>query len=206
MEPDFVPGTKTQKLIALVIILLISGVFFMWLSHYDNRAFADGDITQSEESEEISENNPISLISSAPSPEVEIAPAVVPMASFGSWAIVNLLLTIVTGLLTLFLLIMLFLTRGEKVDDTLPKKHSQLVKMLENKKINNRILYLFVGMVTTVIAIVLFTATENTKLSIQLFDNYTVLHAIIMIVTLLVVVLSGIGKKESQIIDPEKIA
>ena len=192
MESDFVPSTKVQKLIIAIVILLISGGLFLGLAHYDNEAYAAEDIAKREGSV------PSSLISSAPAPEVEIAPAGVPKASFGSWAIVNLFLTIATGLLMFYLLFSFIFIKRTKAPEALPKKCSLLAKEFEKNKSNNQIIFVFISLVTTSASIVLFMATENTKLSIQLFDNHTLLHAIILIATLLVVVLSGKGNTKTN--------
>jgi len=99
-------------------------------------------------------------------PVVFIPPEKPPLASFATWAFLNFLLTIVTALITAFLLIAFFRPRKEET----PRS---------GKESDLRLLLLLMAIATTAVSVILFFATQDMRLPMALADRYTVWHIVI---------------------------
>jgi uncharacterized repeat protein (TIGR02543 family) len=118
----------------------------------------------------------------APLPDTEtVQPEQVPKAAGGSaaWALINLLLTIVTGIIMLMLLITYFVNRRKEEEDS---DYEYSVK----KRWPLRMLTIM----TTIIAVILFVFTEDMRLPMIFTDQYTLWHIVITAATLLLAILS----------------
>ena len=104
----------------------------------------------------------------------EVLPTVVPQAS--AWALMNLLLTVLGLLLTLFLFIML---RFRKEDDSSALAHYR------NRQGQRQARYLaWVCLAVSVVSIAMFLIYNNTTNMMVLFDTHTILHALIFVLQL----------------------
>jgi amino acid transporter len=104
-----------------------------------------------------------------------VDPPLDPFTPLENWALFNLLLTIITGIIMAALLITWFTKRKEDEDAD---------------GINKRPLYRIVSIVATIVAIVIFVLTENMSLPMILTDSYTVYHLLIAAVQIVVAVLA----------------
>jgi hypothetical protein len=121
-------------------------------------------------------------------PDEQIMSESVPLANIASWALLNLMLTIVTGLTMVALLATYFLRRKEEEEEKEEDSDSE-------KKINKHLIARLITIAATVIAIILFVVTQNMELPMILADKYTIWHVIIVAAT---VVLAFISKKNYE--------
>jgi amino acid transporter len=95
-----------------------------------------------------------------------------------AWALLNLILTIVTALLMIFLFITYIMKRKEDDDD----ENDEIVK----KHLGVRL----ISIIVTIGAIILFVLTEDMTLPMSFMDRYTLWHAVIAVVQIVIAVLS----------------
>jgi len=119
-------------------------------------------------------------------PPVDIAPAPVPMASFVYWALLNLILTIVTGLVMVMLLATYFFKRKDENEDD-PNYDEEKVK----KHLGLRL----ITVAATVIAIILFILTQDMTLPMGMTDQWTIWHVVIAVAA---IVLAFFSKKKYE--------
>jgi hypothetical protein len=119
-------------------------------------------------------------------PEKKIADKEPPLnAPDQSWALLNLLLTILTGILMLALLVTYILAKRREEDDESEyevKKHG-LIRLL--------------SVAATIVSIVLFILTENMSFPMDMMDKYTIWHGVIAVATILITVLSRTKTEET---------
>jgi len=107
----------------------------------------------------------------SPMASTVIQPERPPLAETGTWAVLNLILTVITGLIMLLLLVNYF--RKRKDDEV-------------KKRLGLRLL----TVAATVVAVILFVMTENMSLSMGIADSRTLLHLGIMVAALVLAIIS----------------
>jgi len=112
----------------------------------------------------------------APEPEVQIQPIRPPLAIFATWALLNLILTIITGLIMLLLLVSYFRKRKDETADG---------EKFPDLRLGLRLLTI----AATATAAVLFALTQDMSHSIALADRYTVWHFIFVIANVVLAIL-----------------
>ena len=138
---------------------------------------------------------PQATISSAPVPlavPASITTINPPLASSASWALLNLILTIVTGLIMIALMITFFTKRKE--DDEQEGKEEKIKKYLALRLIT---------IAATVVAIILFVLTQNMALPMIFIDKWTIYHVIITAATLMLAALSMKKYEEEEVAGQE---
>ena len=136
---------------------------------------------------------PVVVIEEEPTPEaaVEEAPAVeiidepAPLAATAAWALLNLILTIITGLVMIWLFISyLFKKKDEDEDD--PDKDENVKKHFGIR---------LISIIATVVAIIVFILTEDMTLPMQWTDKWTIWMAVILLAQLII---AGFSKKKYE--------
>ncbi len=115
-----------------------------------------------------------------------------PQAYTGSWALVNLILTAFTVLLSIILSVLYFFSRKDEEEED--ENEAQIQNTEEEEESRNdvrrkgftRILSLILGIVTVII----FILTEDIRMPMVLTDRYTLLMAILLIINIILAVLS----------------
>ena len=120
-----------------------------------------------------------------------IPPDRTPLASFGAWALLNLILTIVTAIIMAALLITYFSKRKDEHEDD---------PYYEEEKVKKHLLVRLITVAATAIAIILFVMTQNMSLPMGFIDQWTIWHVVI---TAASVVLAVFSKKTYE--DGEEI-
>ena len=129
-------------------------------------------------------------ITQPPTPTTTITPDTVPLSGAGaSWALINLILTVVGILLAIGLFIAYFSKRKEEETDD-----DEQVEQLRKKRMTWRIINLIAG----VIAIVVFLLTEDITLPMALVDWWTICHVIIFILQIVFSVIATRKKKDEE--------
>ena len=134
---------------------------------------------------------PIETISSAPIPlavPASITTINPPLASSASWALLNLILTIVTGLIMISLMITYFTKRRE--DEEQEGKEEKVKKYLALRLIT---------IAAAVVAIILFVLTQNMALPMIFIDQWTIWHVIITAATLMLAAFSMKKYEEEEV-------
>ncbi len=127
----------------------------------------------------------------------------IPLASVeASWALLNLILAIVTGLISLMLVITYFVKKrrdDEEEDEAkgvvMTRAEAKAEKEDEETHVKRKGLGRILSLVVTVIAVVVFILTENMSLPVVWTDEWTLLMGIIAIVN---VVLAFLCRKEKK--------
>jgi len=112
----------------------------------------------------------------APEPEVTIQPLRPALANFSTWALLNLILTILTGLIMLFLLVSYFRKRKDETADGEEGPDLRFVLRL-------------LTIAATAAAAVLFAATQDISHPIGLADRFTGWHFVILVVNVVLAIL-----------------
>ncbi len=121
--------------------------------------------------------NPTASIEPTKTPEATASaePTIEPeVVSEGSWALMNLVATVVTALLALFLV----LSKSDSNDTTSARKQQTIWKI--------------VSVVDAILAIVVFILTENMKFTMTLVDKWSILMVVLVVISVISLVL---GKK-----------
>jgi uncharacterized repeat protein (TIGR02543 family) len=117
-------------------------------------------------------------------PEPEVPAAAAP--SNGVWALLNLLLTIATGILMLVLLIGYFVGKKKKYEET----EQDGVEMEETHVLKRKGIFRLLSILPTLGAIIAFILTENMSLPMVFVDRWTWLMVVIAVVQVIVAVLT----------------
>jgi len=128
------------------------------------------------------EEEPVPL--AAPEPEFVIPSEKPPLAVFVTWALMNLILTVITAALMVVLLI----------------NYSQRVKSEFKENSDNARNHLIIrlgAIAATAIAVILFVVTQDMRLPMFLADNLTLVHFVITAAVAVLAVL-GLRKNESK--------
>ena len=127
----------------------------------------------------------------APEPEVIIPPDKLPLASYATWALLNLILTIVTVIIMAALLITYIGKREDEQEED---------PYYEEEKVKKHLAPRLITIAAAAIAIILFILTQNMSLPMTFFDQWTIWHVVI---TAASVVLAVFSKKTYE--DDEEI-
>ena len=124
-----------------------------------------------------------------PEPQVEIGTEPVPLTDtvISTWALFNLILTIITALIMLLLMITYFVGRRKKEDEG-----------QEKTKLKRHLVLRLLTIVVTAGAVIMFVLTQDMSLPMGFYDGWTVWHAVLAIVTLALGLLSRKKAEESE--------
>ncbi len=131
----------------------------------------------------------------------DIADNATPLAGLGTgaWALVNLILTIVTTLLSILLLIGYIGKKKKALEDedgnvVLDENGKEVMEYEKNKKG----LWRLISIIPALIAIIVFIFTEDMTLPMIFVDKWTILHVVIALVQVVVMVLCKKKKDEND--------
>ena len=130
-----------------------------------------------------------------------IADNATPLAGLGTgaWALINLILTIVTTLLSILLLIGYIGKKKKALEDedgnvVLDENGKEVMEYEKNKKG----LWRLISIIPALIAIIVFIFTEDMTLPMIFVDKWTILHVVIALVQVVVMVLCKKKKDEND--------
>ena len=131
----------------------------------------------------------------------DIADNATPLAGLGTgaWALINLILTIVTTLLSILLLIGYIGKKKKALEDedgnvVLDENGKEVMEYEKNKKG----LWRLISIIPALIAIIVFIFTEDMTLPMTFVDKWTILHVVIALVQVVVMVLCKKKKDEND--------
>ena len=131
----------------------------------------------------------------------DIADNATPLAGLGTgaWALINLILTIVTTLLSILLLIGSIGKKKKALEDedgnvVLDENGKEVMEYEKNKKG----LWRLISIIPALIAIIVFIFTEDMTLPMIFVDKWTILHVVIALVQVVVMVLCKKKKDEND--------
>ena len=131
----------------------------------------------------------------------DIADNATPLAGLGTgaWALINLILTIVTTLLSILLLIGYIGKKKKALEDedgnvVLDENGKEVMEYEKNKKG----LWRLISIIPALIAITVFILTEDMTLPMIFVDKWTILHVVIALVQVVVMVLCKKKKDEND--------
>ena len=131
----------------------------------------------------------------------DIADNATPLAGLGTgaWALINLILTIVTTLLSILLLIGYIGKKKKALEDEdgnviLDENGKEVMEYEKNKKG----LWRLISIIPALIAIIVFIFTEDMTLPMIFVDKWTILHVVIALVQVVVMVLCKKRKDEND--------
>ena len=131
----------------------------------------------------------------------DIADNATPLAGLGTgaWALINLILTIVTTLLSILLLIGYIGKKKKALEDedgnvVLDENGKEVMEYEKNKKG----LWRLISIIPALIAIIVFILTEDMTLPMTFVDKWTILHVVIALVQVVVMVLCKKRKDEND--------
>ena len=131
----------------------------------------------------------------------DIADNATPLAGLGTgaWALINLILTIVTTLLSILLLIGYIGKKKKALEDedgnvVLDENGKEVMEYEKNKKG----LWRLISIIPALIAIIVFIFTEDMTLPMIFVDKWTILHVVIALVQVVVMVLCKKKKDEND--------
>ncbi len=113
--------------------------------------------------------------------EVEIEETQVPQAMAGSWALLNLILTIITAIISAVLVIGYF-TRKKKEED---EENEDSEKTLKRKGAPRMF-----SIVVAIISAIIFVLTQDMSLPMEMVDQWTIVMAITFVVQIIVAIVS----------------
>ena len=127
-----------------------------------------------------------------------------PKSDFGAWALLNLILTIVTGLIMIALIITYFFKR-KKEDEEEGLETAEGEDEDEEKKVKRHLGLRLITVAATIIAIILFVLTEDMSLPMGWLDQWTIWHVIIVAATVILAIFSR-KKYEDEEEEDEAVA
>ncbi len=140
----------------------------------------------------------IPLAAAAEDVTLDIGDTEVPLADFGgSWSLVDLLLTVVTGLMSISLLIGYFVNKKAKEEDE-ENAHAQRSEDEDNTRLKRKGGFRLFSIIPMIGAIVLFILTQDLTLPMTLFDNWTIFFAIVTLIQVLTMILSRKKRVEDE--------
>lgn len=124
-----------------------------------------------------------------PEEVIEIEETEVPMAEaeIGSWALINLIASILSVLTALGMIITFFTGKDEEEDENENEEKS------ENRKESK-----FLGLIPAILSVIVFIRTEDMRLPMVYTDRYTLLMVIILVVSLLLAIVTRNKKEEKE--------
>ncbi len=123
----------------------------------------------------------------AETPAVDIQDEEVPFASGAAWALVNLILTIATAILSVALLVGYFINKkkDEEDDERAARDEDE-----EEKQVKRKGLVRLASIIVAVAAVILFVLTEDMRLPMILVDRWTIWHIAIAVVQVVVAIVA----------------
>ncbi|MBQ1787389.1 MAG: hypothetical protein II004_00500 [Erysipelotrichaceae bacterium] len=121
---------------------------------------------------------------------VEIEETEVPMAEAGSWALINLIATILSVLTALGMIITFFTGKEEEEDENEKDENEEESQNRKESK--------FLGLIPAILSVIVFIRTEDMRLPMVYIDRYTLLMVIILAVALLLAIVTRNRKKERE--------
>ena len=118
-----------------------------------------------------------------------IMPEPVPASPSGAWALLNLMLTLITGLVTVALLAIYFVKRRDDKDEAYTDRDE------EEEKVRKHLGLRLLTIVATVIAAIIFIKTQDMSLPMAYVDRWSILHVLIAAATVL---LANFSKKDYE--------
>ncbi len=119
---------------------------------------------------------------------IEIEEAEVPMAEVGSWALINLIASILSVLTALGMIITFFTGKNKEEEDENENEEDS-----ENRKESK-----FLGLIPAILSVIVFIRTEDMRLPMVYTDRYTLLMIIILVVSLLLAIVTRNKKEEKE--------
>lgn len=113
--------------------------------------------------------------------EVILGDGEVARSSGASWALLNLILTIATGIM-MFCLVVTYFTGKRRTDDDDEDDDDDPED--NNPKVKKHLLIRMMSVVATILAIFVFITTEDMTLPMVFTDDYTIIHVVIALVTI----------------------
>jgi len=113
------------------------------------------------------------------------------MAEAGSWALVNLIATILSVLMALGMIITFFTGKEKEEEDENEKDEDE--EESQNRKESK-----FLGLIPAILSVIVFIRTEDMRLPMVYIDRYTLLMVIILAVALLLAIVTRNRKKERE--------
>ena len=140
---------------------------------------------------------PTTTIESTPTPQAAPAPTTIaperpPLANFQAWALLNLILTIVTGLIMVALMVTYFTKRREDEE----QEDSE-------EKVKKHLALRLITIAATAIAVILFVLTQNITLPMIFIDQWTIWHVVITAAAVVLAMLSTKKYEEEEEIGQE---
>ena len=128
-----------------------------------------------------------------PEEVIEIEETEVPMAEaeIGSWALINLIASILSVLTALGMIITFFTGKEKEEEDENEKDEDE--EESQNRKESK-----FLGLIPAILSVIVFIRTEDMRLPMVYTDRYTLLMVIILVVSLLLAIVTRNRKKEKE--------
>lgn len=159
----------------------------------------------------ITENDtPLSDGGNASSPTVNIGDNKVPLMSNGttpSWALLNLILAFLTGIIMFILLFTYFFSKDKEKEDDDEQKATRLQRTEDessDRRIKRRGLVRILSIVVTLAAVLVFIFTEDITLPMVITDQWTWVMAAISVAQVVLAVFARKGHKENDGEDKEE--
>ena len=125
-----------------------------------------------------------------PEDPTTIEPTPPPLVTYAAWHLLNLILTILTGLIMVALFVTFFLKRKDENEDD---------PDYDEEKVKKHLWARLITIATTVVAIILFVLTQDMSLPMAMTDEYTVWHVIIAAATVVLAILSKKTYEEQEL-------
>jgi hypothetical protein len=122
-----------------------------------------------------------------------IIPPQPPPLDPGAWALVNLILTILGGLLSLIIFFAFFFGRKKEEEEENENKYENGESTAKRKRLVWRVL----SLVLFIVAVIVFILTEDMRLPMTWVDFWTILHAIIFVFQIVFSIIASIRKKKT---------
>ncbi len=143
----------------------------------------------------------IPLAAAAEDVEISIGDTTIPLADFGgSWSLVDLLLTVVTSLMSISLLITYFVNKKAKEEDENETEYAKANSEEEedNTRLKRKGGFRVFSIIPMLGAIILFILTQDLTLPMTLVDTWTIFFAVIALIQTLTMILSRKKRVEDE--------
>ena len=139
-----------------------------------------------------------------PAEEIELEDEEVPLAvNNGAWALLNLILTILTAIISLALLISYF-TREGKGDEEKALKNGEEADEHEND-LKRHGLIRILSILPVILAVITFILTENMRNPMIFIDRWTILMLLYMVINITLAVFAVKKREEKEEMQEEKV-
>jgi H+/gluconate symporter-like permease len=122
------------------------------------------------------------------------------------WALLNLILTVATGAVMAFVVVAYFIKRKKKEDEYIDEYLNRYLNgdtngdtsRDTNGDTSGRLPLRLITVAATAVSIILFIITEDMRAPMVIADRWTLMHAVITVITLIVSILSGRKHEEDR--------